>query len=334
MIAKYGTKILALAGCLVVMVAVGLYALSLQAQELDRVDKAVKVAEMKQAELTSLLQNEAASTEEARHVVQRWYARYKSIPDTLSNPEVVGFMNDLTRSGFENFDVTFSGQNGTADYSYYSYSVNGRGYFNSLYRFVWAVENSRNLYRLRNLKLDHIDLVKTERNTERERMQVMVSFSFTLDAYFGGAEGLSAPDGNFVTGFEANGTPLTQAFTLPPIPKNVLPREAPYLNPFFPIIMAQLPPNTYGRVDVEEAPLLAITGGKAIFEKDGAFVALGAGDAVYLGRITGVDPVAGRVVARLNKGGIIDDVEVHLQTGERYQQAVGAAQVAPIEDPE
>jgi hypothetical protein len=67
----------------------------------------------------------------------------------------------------------------------------------------------------------------------------------------------------------------------------------------------------------------------AVFSLDDQLVSLGVGDPVYLGQIVSVDPREGRVIARLNKGGIIDEIEMVLDTGERFRQAVGPVQLSP-----
>jgi hypothetical protein len=51
------------------------------------------------------------------------------------------------------------------------------------------------------------------------------------------------------------------------------------------------------------------------------------GDRVYLGRIEEVDPSEGRVVARLNRGGIVDRVERTLGSDSplRFRREAGAS---------
>ncbi|MDX1440136.1 MAG: hypothetical protein R3284_09550, partial [Rubricoccaceae bacterium] len=60
---------------------------------------------------------------------------------------------------------------------------------------------------------------------------------------------------------------------------------------------------------------------------------LNQGDRVYLGRITSIDPNNASVVIDLNKGGIRERVELDLQTGERYRQAMGPVQLNPVVGP-
>lgn len=321
-----GYNVLVLALCWVVAVGAGVYMTFIKhPEELDRVQKAEQVIRMKQAELTALLSEESESEQLANAAVQKWNARYRSIPSTLSSPEVVAYLNDLTPSGFENFDVAYDRTTSLTDYSYHTFRITGRGYFNSLYRFVWDIENSRSFYRLRDLNLDHIDLIKRERDSEKERMQVMVSFSMTVEAYFGGIEGMSAES---VQVADADGGLLSDS-PVPEVPDFVLPKRRPDINPFFPVIMDNLPPNTDNLVDLDNATLVSVAGDRAVFQYDGGYRSLKVGDAIYLGHIESIDPLEGIVSARLNLGGIIDEVELKMETGERFRHAVGPSLLAP-----
>jgi hypothetical protein len=325
-----GYNVLVLAACWILAVGLGVYVTFVkQPEDLDRVQKAEQVIKMKQAELTALLAEEVESEYLAADAVSKWNARYREIPKSLTSPEVVAYLNDLTPAGFENFDVSYDRTTRLTDYSHHTFRISGRGYFNSLYRFVWDIENSRSFYRMRDLNLDHIDLIKTDRETQRDRMQVMVSFTLTIDAYFGGVEGLSA-DNNLLAGLQGDDTLLSES-PAPTLPEEVLPKRRPAVNPFFPGILEQLPPNTDNLVDFEQATLVSIAGQRAVFQYGGEYRALGVGAPVYLGHILSIDPAEGIVHARLNKGGIIDEVRLKLDTGDRFRYATGSRRLAPIE---
>ncbi|MFW5973555.1 MAG: hypothetical protein ACOCTG_06145 [Bacteroidota bacterium] len=326
-----GYNILILAFCWVVATGAGVYMTFVkQPQDLDRVQKAEQVIRMKEAELTALLAEKGESEALAEAAVRKWNGRYRSIPKTLTSPEVIAYLNDLTPAGFENFDVSYDRTTTLADYSYHTFKVTGRGYFNSLYRFVWDIENSRSFYRLRDLSLDHIDLIKRDRETTREQMQVMVSFSANIEAYFGGIEGMSAEDEQYARRNDAESGLLSDA-PIAAVPEDILPRKRPAINPFFPVIMENLPPNTDNLVELDNATLVSIADNRAVFQFDGEFRALAVGDPIYLGHVTSIDPVEGQLTARLNKGGIIDDAVVYLDSGDRLRHLRGLGRLTPIE---
>lgn len=314
----------------IVVISVGVYITMMkQPEELERAEKAEKVERLKQTELASLASEHATSLARADDAVQKWRARYKVIPRELTGPEVVGYLNELTQSGFENFDVKYQGVSNTPDYSTHTFNAEGRGYFTDLYRIIWELENNRYFYRVSNLNLDHIDLITEDKETGRDRMKVMVSFRFVITSYFGGTEGMSAPLEEDPTVDENTLTISRAKSDLPPVPKAVLPNERPDVNPFFPLIMDNIPPNTHGLIDLEEAELVSIVGEQAFFKEAGELRPVGVGGNVYLGQITQIDPIEGVVNARLNKGGIIDQVEIYLQSGEVSQSSVGAVRRAP-----
>ncbi len=326
---KLSKNLIVIAACLVAVVGAGGYFTYVQQpEELELLHKAEKVAEMKRAEVTSLLAEYAGTEAEAQEAVRNWRARYKIIPDTLTSPEVLGYMNDLTQHGFETFDVSFDGLQRASGYSHYTLRATGRSYFTSLYRLVWELENSQSFYHVRDLTLEHIDLVTTNEDTGRERLQVMVSFSMTIAAIFNGPKGTNTVgDGWRLADSEM---PAANASVLS-VPEEVLTPARPEVNPFFPVIMEQIPPNTHGLIDVEGAELVSIVEGEGIFRTSEGYRKAGVGEDVYLGQIVAVDPVDGRVTARLNKGGLIDEVVLELQTGERYRQAVGPALLQPTQ---
>lgn len=317
------------AGWVLVTVIGFYYTVHRQPQQLEHLQKAEKVARLKNAELVSLETEHASLSQLAEGAVRKWRARYKVIPDELTTADVVGYFNELTTSGFKNFDVKFAGQRRTSDYSVYTFDVNGRAYYNSLYRLIWELENNRNFYRVKDLTLDHIDLVTEVKDLGTQRLEVMVSFTGQIEAFFNGIEGASAPLEIDRSIYEDRSITVRNE-DLPPVPLQLLPDVKPATNPFYPAILERIPPNTYNLIDVEQASLVSIAGGKAVFQDEHGIRAVGVGEKVYLGQITQVDPSAGRVVARLNKGGIVDEVIRDLELEEHYRQALGPARLTPL----
>lgn len=300
-----------------------------QPAELERLEKAEQVARMKQAEMASLVAEMSESEFAANDIVTRWNSRYKVIPQTLATEDVIRFLNDLTNDGFNPFDVSFDGMQESSDYNEFSFDIEGRGGFNEVYNLVWSIENDQQLYRIEELELNHFDLITSDPDTGKQRLEVMVSFSFTLHAYFGGAVGLSAGDSE-------DGAPGASFFSdndlkaeLPEVPLHVLPSRTAGMNPFEPLIMQNIPPNTHGLIDIEEAELLYIVGTDAVLEWDEDEYVVGIGDPVYLGQVISVDPRRGTLVARLNKGGIVDQVELSMDLDELYKQARGSVRLSP-----
>ena len=282
-----------------------------QPERLDELQSELEALENRNAQVETLLVEEAAASEEAAATLARWNTRYKVLPASLSSSDVVSYLNVLSARGFNRFDLSLSGVQPGPEASYYTYQVTGEAYFESLFAFVWHLENSRGLYRVRDLSIDKV--VTTVGDTEEGpgRQVVLAEFAVAIDAYYSANPDISAPDSAVA--------PPAAAFP---------PRRAA-VNPFFPFIFEQLPANVDDLVDVEADPLVSVVGGSAVFERGGQLRDLRAGDRVYLGRVASVDPTRARVTIDLNKGGILERVELDLETGERYRQALGGQRLSP-----
>ena len=287
----------------------------MQKTELAQLEEEADALRLSHAEVETLLVEEAQASQSAAAALSRWNARYKVLPDQLSSPDVVDYLNALSQSGFRSFDISLRGITPGADFSVYTYNITGVAFYESLYGFIWNVENGRGLFHLRGVQIDKTVTTIPNPETNIDRLVVLARFSMAIDAYFGGSRGMSAPD------------------SLVDIPDSVLPPRRPPINPFFPLIFQSLPPNTDDLVDLEEDELISVIGDAAVFSRNGQMRTLRSGDRVYLGRISYVDPNEARVVIDLNKGGIRERVELNLQTGERYRQALGSVQLDAVAGP-
>lgn len=270
----------------------------------------IEAIENRSADVERLMAEEALASEEAAATLKRYSSRYKVLPAELTSADVVAYLNALSARGFERFDLSLGGLTPGATASYYTYQINGLAYFESLYGFIWNVENGRGLYRVRDLSIKK-ELTNLRRPDGTERQVLLAQFSMAVDAYFGGARVMSAPD---------------SAVAPPP---EAFPARRAAVNPFFPFIFETLAPNSDDLVDIETDALVSVIGGAAVFERNGELRQLRPGDRVYLGRIASVDPNVARVVIDMNRGGIRERVELDLQTGERYRQAIGRQNLIP-----
>lgn len=328
---KIGSNQIILLVCILLVAGGGGYLTFYHQQaEIENLNREVRLQKKKAADIEALLAEMSTTKERADEVVSKWRARYKIFPKTISTPEIVGYLNELTEQGFKSFDIVSAGAQRQDGYSYHTFRAKGRGYYSRLYKFIWEIENNRAFYRIRNLRLSNLDLRTTNEESGREKLEILVSFEMEVDAFYGGPAGVSA-EATIPAIAEEERLPVGRTHEQPPVPADVLPDASPATDPFYPLIMEQIPPNEHGLLDVEKAQLISIVEGKAVFKTADGYQMRGVGDDVYLGQITEVDPRNGRVTARLNKGGIIDDIEMVLETGERYEQARGPQQLAPTE---
>ncbi|HIG73726.1 MAG TPA: hypothetical protein EYQ24_03850 [Bacteroidetes bacterium] len=286
-----------------------------QPEEIEALDQEIDAIENRAAELETLIQDEAFASEEAALALPRWNSRYKVLPAELASADVVAYLNALSARGFRTFDLSLVGQTQGGTAHYYTYRVTGQAYFESLFSFIWHVENNRALYRIRDLSVSKLVTQIEEDGVSRQL--VLADFSMEVDAFYGGPRDISAPDSMKV------------------LPAAAFPPRRAAVNPFYPYILETLPPNSDDLVDVEKDSLMAVIGGTAVFSRDGDPRQLSAGSRVYLGRVASVDARTARVVVNLNKGGIRERVELDLNTGNRYRQALGGSTLSagPVRGP-
>ena len=280
-----------------------------QPERLAEIETEIEAIENRDAEVETLIAQEAIASQEAAATLARWNTRYKVLPAQLSSAEVVSYLNALSARGFDRFDLSLTGVTPGETASHFTYQATGSAYFESLFAFIWHLENSRGLYRVRDLSVKKEVTTSTASGVERQ--VVLAEFAMAIDAYYSTNSDISAPDSAVV--------PPAEAFP---------PRRAA-VNPFFPYILDELPPNSDDLVDVEVDQLVSVIGGLAVFDRGGDLRQLRSGDRVYLGRVAGVDAARGKVTIDLNKGGIRERVELDLETGERYRQHIGRATVFP-----
>jgi hypothetical protein len=280
-----------------------------QGGTLDALDRSMNTTQQRWDELTALRKTATRLAREASQGPSMRRERYKQVPDTMSTARMMSDLTALTRTGFDAFDLKTGGRYETAGVRAVAMTAEGRASFGRLYRFVWTLENHRPFYRIRDLQIATLDQRSTDEETGRTTMDILVSFRMDVEAIYGGR----SPTETTVGTDEQQGVSLSGIDSPPPVPDRVLPASEPSVNPFYPLVFKQIPPNEHGRLNVETARFLSIIGREAVFETDQCMARFGVGDRVYLGRIVDVDPTRGRVVARLDKGGIVDRVERTLE---------------------
>lgn len=305
-----------LISCLLLLIGVGTYLTYFRQQNtLRSLEEQIQDKQEEQEQIRTLRANLKDAESQFEEVRNRWESQYKIVPETVTSPDIVGYLTELTQTGFETFDITSAGSEDRDGYSVRTFSAEGQAYFTSLYQFVWTIENNRPFYRVRDLRLNYVEERNTDEETGRTSMDLFVSFQMEVQAIYGAVETIEPADEG-----EVQRLPVAQTAPSPPLPSSVLPNPAPDVNPFYPLVFEDVPPNEYGRLDVESARFLSIIDEQAIFQTGDGIERVGEGDRVYLGRIVEVDPSEGRVVARLNRGGIVDRVELTLGTESPRQQ--------------
>lgn len=291
------TNSLLLLLCLAVIGSAGYYLTERsQPQQLQKIDDTIKLARLEQAEVSRLLVEHSSSKELAEQSLARWKTRYKEIPETLNTADMVLYLENLTSSGFDQFDIDLSGVTHASDFSYYTFKVRALASFSQMYHFVWHIENNREFYRINNLKIVHKTIYKENNQTKIPKRYDKVDFSFTLDAYFNAKYGIAASEDELIA-----------------VPRELLPDHDASHNSFYPLIRTDLPTNDELLLDIEKAMLVSIVGDRAVFETDSFTYIVMEGDRIYLGKIVSINARTASVRVEQNKGGQVFTIDLKLE---------------------
>jgi hypothetical protein len=221
---------------------------------------------------------------------KRWENRNKDIPPVdVTSQSYAYFSRLIDLSGEVKLDMVYAGMQMKGNYGYNIYSLKGEAPFDNFYRFIWYLENDRKLYKIKTITLRGLEVAPTD----KEEGRVLVTFDMTVHAYFSSVAELSSSLG------ERSITPNPLA-----------------VDPFAPVIASGITPNTRGLPEMERSELKAVIPGKAfVLDQASVIRTLQEGDEVYLGYVTKIDPEKGRIECTLNKGGIIEKVELRIRYG-------------------
>lgn len=196
----------------------------------------------------------------------------------------------LNYSGVLDFDMLYQGMKNAGRYSYNVYNIKGEGPFYKIYKFITFLEKGPQVYKINKLSMRMVE----DKDKETGIYRIFVPFEMEIWALFADVK------------------------DLPPIKRtlgSVYVRRAS--NPFYPYIYRNIPPNVDELLEVERAELKAMLPDKVmIADKDGKIHELKEGDKVYLGYLKKIDSENNQAHFILNKGGIVEDFELHLRFGE------------------
>jgi hypothetical protein len=259
-----------------------------------RVSKVQQELQEKQSELAEY-QAMAAQIEEVgkrrEQAARDWSTREHLIPLVSTAHEVYGAITHIAESKCHSlpYSYGFVERAKQDDAEYIQLELHGAGPFIDVYRFIWELENARDLYAITGIRLRWVD--------DDEAGTGQLSFNLGIRAYVGG-------DGPHADLVAARAEP-----------------KFPWIsyNPFTPLVREHLPPNDRGLVEVERSSLRALSPTYAFIEDQfGELVTLEEGDEVYLGYLTRINTAASKARFTLNKGGLIEtlDLELFTQGGE------------------
>jgi hypothetical protein len=221
---------------------------------------------------------------------KRWENRNKDIPPVDVTSQTYAYFSRLIDlSGDLKLDLLYTGVEQRGTYGYNMYNLKGEASFDNFYRFVWYLENGRRLYKVVSMDVKGLEIP----SKENEPGRTLVTFQMIVHAYFSSVAELASAPGE----------------------RTIVPNYLT-MDPFAPVISSDIPANIRSLIEIERSDLKAVIPGKAfVLDHTNAIRTLVEGDEVYLGYVTRIDPEQGRIECTLNKGGIIEKVELKIRYG-------------------
>jgi hypothetical protein len=259
-------------------------------RKIEKIDQEIKKIDEELQNTPNLVNqfNELSAT--LADTKKRWENRNKDIPPVdITGQTYAYFSRLIDLSGDVKLNMLYQGVQQRGNYGFNVYNLKGEASFDNFYRFVWYLENGRKLYKIQSIGMRGLEISPKE----NEEGRILVTFEMVVHAYFSSVAELAAAPGERA---------ITPA----------------YLNvdPFAPVIASGIPPNFRSLVEIERSDLKAVIPGKAfVLDQNNTIRTLTEGDEVYLGYVTRVLPEDGRIECTLNKGGIIDKVELKIRYG-------------------
>jgi hypothetical protein len=284
-----------LATLLVIILVIGFYfRFGVLPKKIDTIEQEIKTIDVELQNTPDLINTYNQYSQLLIVTKQKWEGRNKDIPPVDVTGQTYDYFNrTIDKSGEVKLDMLYQGIRNFKNYGFNTYNLKGEAPFENLHKFIWYIENSRLLYKIRNLNLKGIEL----KEKETGETKLMVTYEITLDAYFSSIPELYSSSG-----------------------ERKLVATALVSNPFEPLILRDLPANTEDLVEIERSDLKAVVPGKAfVVDQNNKMKTLSEGDEVYLGYVTKIDPVLGRIECTLNKGGIIEKFELYIRYGQKQK---------------
>ncbi len=215
-------------------------------------------------------------------------ARKFNIPKDLSSIKFYDFVNDLSDSYSPEttINVDYADVQPDKNFFYHEYKLSGGAAYNDVWRLIYAIEQSKELKKIKSVSLSN--LIKTD---EEGMPHFLVNYNLDVAAYY-------SNDSRFATSAM--------------VENNLTAR--PLYDAFYPLIRNEIPPNLDNLLDVQGSKLLALVPeGAFIGDMKGNTYLLWEGEQVYLGYLTKIDYERNNVSFILNKGGIIEKVDLGLE---------------------
>jgi len=270
-----------------IAIAGGLYSFVIQKGDIDDKKNQIKDLNLNAYNTADLTEQLNALKTRAAELDSILNLRKFNIPVNLAQSRFYDFVNKISFdfSPHSYVNIEYLDTKTAGEFMQYQYDLTGVAFFNDLYKLIYAIEQSKELKKILSVSLK--DFIKVD---EDKNPYYLVTYKLTVAVYF-------SSNADFAS------TVLKENSLVP----------NPVYDIFYPLIRNEIPPNTDNLLDVQNATLLAlIPEGAFIADGSGSTYLLWEGDQVYLGYLTEIDFDNNIVRFILNKGGIIEKIELSL----------------------
>lgn len=280
---------LALFGILVLLLIVGFsFILFIQRPSIKKKTLALKNLKSYEYNTEVLNKQLAEKVKQASTLDSILAARKFNIPKAISPLRFYEFMNKVTPQLSEDskVDIEYIDRKTDKNFFYYEYKMTGYGDFNDVYQIIYAIEESKELKKILNISLSNYIL-----STDLNEPEFLVNYVLNVGVYFSDNDRFASAE------YVENNLRAPHVYDI-----------------FYPLLRTQIPANVDGLLDVQGARLLAIVpDGVFLSDLRGESYLLMEGDKVYLGYLTQIDRKNNKAKFVLNKGGIVESVEIPLE---------------------
>jgi len=272
---------------LVLLLVGGWYVYYSQADELGAVRKENKEAHEAYDKMQAKVDSRGEVRATLAKLTDHWYQRKKIIPVADNARTSYNYFNWISQQSGPMLMFDFMVLSEAPDESPPSrtYQLRGEDTFENLFDFIYYLEHEPLLYKIGQISIDGASIGQND-----DGDVLGVRFDMQIKVYYG------------------TSSSLDQSFS--PRVVQTVPKQ---IDPFYPLILDNLPKNTRGLVLVDESKLQALTKDTAfIIDQKKNLVTLHVGDEVFLGYLTKIDVQQNECVFTLNLGGVIEKYSMEL----------------------
>ncbi|MFC1558166.1 hypothetical protein ACFL40_02295 [candidate division KSB1 bacterium] len=270
---------------LLIIVFIGIFRVHIYSKE--KLKEIEKINNEKRLEIKNIADKAANynnAVQALKNIENKWKTREKVLQRDEQSGKTLLFLSNIASetNSTVKFDFAFLENTVKEGYRFSKYNITGEGPYSRVYGFIDKIEKAKNLYKIKLLNMQG----KEGTSEKTGRPVTVINFSFILEAY---------------SAFEDDDVDSEAMISYT--------YKKPLVNPFNPLVKKNIPPNTKGLIEVENARLEAISYDMILIrDSKGRFTSLKTGDEVYLGYLTKINPEKSEAVFTLNKGGLIEKV--------------------------